>query len=361
MKKNIKLLIENVFDDIYDIEDQKNQDTELVDNMIQQQIQKIKPLLLGGTQKAFKQISLDDLNNLPDGCFKLEGKPFSKKPDIRNRQFRVFIYNLVNAFKLQTSESKLLNLNFIDTSNITSFEDLFHSMNSYIDISRWNTSNVTNLNGTFTKSYVLKYCDISEWDVSNVTRLYYTFSYSYITYDLSKWNFKKLEDMRFTFNNIQEIDFDFSKWNTSTVQDMSYAFNEINFKDKNINIKPEYIENLNVSSCENFNNMFGRYNGPDLTLDKWNFSNNKNLKLNNIFNQKSSKSNIDISSWINKLSLMDLLSLNTDMKNMFSSEQLLNKILISKLSLYQVTELAKSKYFRELLKDYTIKFEKQDN
>ena len=34
MKKHIRLLIENLFDDIYDIEDQKNIDTEIVDDNI---------------------------------------------------------------------------------------------------------------------------------------------------------------------------------------------------------------------------------------------------------------------------------------------------------------------------------------
>ena len=61
------------------------------------------------------------------------------------------------------------------------------------DISKWNTSNVINMNNMFSQcSRLKKVPDITVWNVSNVTDFAYMFSYCCgleSLHDISKWNF----------------------------------------------------------------------------------------------------------------------------------------------------------------------------
>lgn len=63
------------------------------------------------------------------------------------------------------------NYNWIDTTDVTSFSELFgHQKGSEKwngDITRWNISNVTNMNYAFTGCYNFDR-DLSKWDFSNV-------------------------------------------------------------------------------------------------------------------------------------------------------------------------------------------------
>ena len=300
MNKNIKLIIENLFDDVY----AEEQDTtmkvmdEINEPIIQQTLQKLKLR----SQKELKTIKIEDLDLLPDRCLDVTSGLFGKKQDTIVKNFSIFLKNLFKVFQY---ENATLNLNFLDVSGLTTFNSLFKNVTDLkIDISRWDTKNVTDLSDCFRNSY-LNY-DISNWDVSNVEYLNYTFQNAYINCDLSNWKFTKLKEMICTFDNVKEINFDFSKWNTSTVLDMSYLFANINFKNKLINIKPEYIENLDVSNCKHFDYMFDHYNGPNLNLNNWIFKNTSKI-FENMFQAKSSKSIIDMSHWINKLSFDEIL------------------------------------------------------
>ena len=92
-------------------------------------------------------------------------------------------------------------LNDIDTSLITDMSYLFDDSydDSYFngDISRWNTSNVTDMTGMFYKAKFNG--DISNWDVSNVKDVWGMFSYSKFTGDISKWNVCNAKNVCYMF------------------------------------------------------------------------------------------------------------------------------------------------------------------
>ena len=135
-----------------------------------------------------------------------------------------------------TFEHKQYDLNFIDTSKIADMSELFININHNFDVSKWDVSNVTNMNHMF--FYCKNFdCDLSNWDVSNVT------------------------DMNSMFAFCNKFDCDLSRWDVSNVTCMYRMFFCCeNFKGKG-------LENWDVSNVTDMASMFFRCNR--LTIISW--------------------------------------------------------------------------------------------
>ena len=141
-------------------------------------------------------------------------------------------------------------LNCIDTSAITDMSFLFLNINviiDNIDVSNWNVSNVTNMEGLFNNCKKFN-CDLSKWYVSNV------------------------KDMSYMFYNCGNFDCDLANWNVSNVTNMYTMFEGCSkFKGKG-------LENWDVSKVESISYMFFDCINFDCDLSNWNVNNVKNMK-----------------------------------------------------------------------------------
>ena len=123
-----------------------------------------------------------------------------------------------------------LDLSTWDTSNVTNMSYMFNGCRSLtsLDLSNWDTSNVTDMSGMFDECYKLTSLDsISNWDTSNVTDMFRMFfACSELTsLDLSNWDTSNVTNMGWMFYDCTGLtSLNLSGWDTSNVTDMDWMF-----------------------------------------------------------------------------------------------------------------------------------------
>lgn len=175
---------------------------------------------------------------------------------------------------------------------------MFHGFRrlSYLDITGFDTSKVTNMNSLFSYNNINFggiIDKLSNWDVSKVTNMSNMFdSYdqtrgSGYTLDLSKWDVSNVTDMSEMFSYIDIDSINISNWNTSKVTNMSGMFSggvKALSQSQSDNIKTNVIgiEDLDTSNVTNMNDMFREndnqtYPFKSVDLSKWNTSKVTNM------------------------------------------------------------------------------------
>ena len=141
-----------------------------------------------------------------------------------------------------------IDFNDIDVSNIDSFynykknKGIFQGTQfKYIDISKWDVSNVTDMSGMFYECKELKSVgDISKWDVSKVESMISVFAHCEklaSVGDLSNWNVSNVTNMYSMFYDCKLFNQDLSEWNVSNVTVPYGIFDNCPIKDK---YKPKF-------------------------------------------------------------------------------------------------------------------------
>ena len=122
-----------------------------------------------------------------------------------------------------------IDLSGFDTSNVTDMGLMFYSMPNLttLNLSNFDTSKVTNMCYMFSGMSKLTTLDLSSFDTSKVTKMYYMFSHmpSLTTLNLSSFNTSQVTYMHFMFwgtSNLTTLDL--SNFDTSKVTDMCYMF-----------------------------------------------------------------------------------------------------------------------------------------
>lgn len=211
-------------------------------------------------------------------------------------------YIFSDQFRFSRSEN-LPNITHWDVSNVTSMQGAFYRIADFNqDISYWDVSKVTNMSIMFAGTFFNQ--DISKWDVSNVTDMSGMFGgdldgeqleysvYPVFNQDISNWNVSKVKNMRYMFYLCTEFDQPIGQWDVSSVTDMAGMFHGATKFDQELG-------EWDVSNVTDMHHMFGAVSVP------FGF-----LYANSVFNQ-------DISNWnVSKV---------TDMQNMFGGNHVFNQ------------------------------------
>ena len=213
------------------------------------------------------------------------------------------VTNMKGMFAFCNGHTTLPDISKWNVSNVTDMSNLFHGLRSDClpDISKWNTSKVTNMDELFDDVSIQKTPDISNWNTSNVTSMS-----SMFLYFCCGCNIKEYDELK---------DFpDISKWNVANVTNMNHMFALIRCK------KFPDISKWNVANVINMNHMFAHIHCkkfPDIS--KWNVAKVKYMYSmfysQNVVNPFMYISNWDVSNVIESDEFYDGFSLK-DAKNM---------------------------------------------
>ena len=188
-----------------------------------------------------------------------------------------------------------LNLSNFNTDKVIDMSYMFSNCKSLIslDLSIFNTENVINMEYMFNDCFLLNKLNLSNFNTTKVSYMDFMFSncYSLISLNLSKFNTENVISMVGMFQICRGLQrLDLSNFNTKKVTNMSYMFNYCSS-----------LMDLNVSSfnCENVKNMKDMFSGCS-NLISLNLSGFKNNKLNNIeyiFSDCTSLISLDLSNF----------------------------------------------------------------
>ena len=161
--------------------------------------------------------------------------------------------NCTNMFKGFTSLTSLDLSNF-DTSNVTNMSYMF--INCYtltsLDVSNFDTSNVTNMSYLFYRCESVTSLDVSNFDTSKVTNMLAMFggANKLTQLDVSNFDTSKVTNMSFMFQVCYVLtSLDVSNFDTSNVTNISYMFVECK-KLTELN-----LTSFNFDSATNFTSM----------------------------------------------------------------------------------------------------------
>ena len=122
-----------------------------------------------------------------------------------------------------------LDLSNFNTANVTDMNGMFSGCSGLtsLDLSSFNTVNLTNMNGMFSGCSGLTSLNLSSFNTANVRHMYWMFSgcSGLTSLDLSNFNTDNVTDMYYMFENCSGLtSLDLSNFNTAKVTDMSYMF-----------------------------------------------------------------------------------------------------------------------------------------
>lgn len=241
--------------------------------------------------------------------------------------------NVCRLFK-NCSNLTSLDLSHFDTSNVTSFSDAFYNCKnltsldvSVWDVSNvtimasmfqgcssltslnmqgWNTSSVTNMNNMFNGCSSLTSLDVSHFDTSNVTTMSSMFynCKQLASVDVDTWNTSNVTNMNSMFSYCTNLtDLDVANWDVSHVTNMSSMFNGCS----NAAFAPT-VANWNTSSVTNMSSMFYGCSGvSSFDVSGWNTS--SVTSMGSMFAGCTNLSSLDVANWD--------VSHVTSMNNMF--------------------------------------------
>ena len=137
--------------------------------------------------------------------------------------------NFCYALFVGKSSLKTVDLSGFDTSNVTNMSSMFSNCRNLttLDLSGWDTGNVENMSSMFSQCNNLTTLDVSGWDTGSVTDINHMFEYcgNLTTLDLSGWDTGSVRNMSSMFSYCTGLTtLDLSDFDTGSVIIMNYMF-----------------------------------------------------------------------------------------------------------------------------------------
>ena len=196
-------------------------------------------------------------------------------------------YNISNPTTLDIS-------NF-DTSQVRSMRSMFSAMYNLttLDLSHFDTSKVTDMAGMFYSVSTLNTLNLSNFDTSQVTdmnHMFYNMS-NLTTLNLSSFDTSKVTNMGYMFAGVSNITtLNLTSFDTSKVTNMGYMFSAM-FSLTTLN-----LSNFDTSQVTNMGSMFA-YMRNLTTLNLSNFDTSKVTDMSRMFSGISNLTTIDLSNF----------------------------------------------------------------
>lgn len=188
-----------------------------------------------------------------------------------------------------------IDANNLDVSNVTDGSYMFYSCanSTEINVSQWNTSKIKYFDKMFSNCQSLAFLDVNNWDMISGCSLNGMFSYSGITdIDLSKWdtsNISNLSNLFFNCTKLKQIDL--HTWNTKSVSTCYWLFRGCS------SLEFINIDGWNTCNVYDMDRMFGECSKLITIkgLNKLNTSNVQFMRL--MFISDTSLKSLDLSSF----------------------------------------------------------------
>ena len=207
----------------------------------------------------------------------------------------VFLNENSEAMFRWFTKMETIDLSSFNTSEVTTMNTMFYMMNSLksIDVSGFNTSKVTDMNAMFDLTGVIEQLDVSNFDTSNVTDMKWMF------FGLNK--LKKLNLTNFDTSRVTNM---FSR--TSSIQQLDLS----HFNTGNVTAMNDMFSLMTSLTQINFGANFDTSNVTDMTGMFYQSTSLVNLDLSH-FNTKKVKSMISMFSQMSGLTILDISNFET--------------------------------------------------
>ena len=169
-----------------------------------------------------------------------------------------------------------------------------------LDVTNWDCSNVTTMQGTFIWCYELEALEgLENWNTSNVTTMYGLFNLCYALADADVSNFKtgNVEDMSFVFFACHSLPaVDVSNWDTGKVKYLTSTFSGDGHNTGEMLFTELAVENWDVSNVVDMKcTFYGCGQLTELDLSKWDTGKVENFR--HIFADCFKLAHIDFTGW----------------------------------------------------------------
>ena len=188
-----------------------------------------------------------------------------------------------------------LDLSNFNTSNMTNMSSMFYNMRNLtsLDLSNFNTSNVVDMEDMFSGMSSLTSLSLSNFDTSNVVDMEGMFSgmSSLTSLNLSSFDTSKVTNMRYMFHDMSSLtSLNLSNFDTSKVINMEAMFRDIR------NLTTLNLSNFNTSQVTDMYLMFSGMSSLT-SLDLSNFDTSKVTIMSSMFSGMSSLTSLNLSSF----------------------------------------------------------------